>query len=261
MRQVVLYLFMIAALAFMALMINKRETEPSPKLLTVKTDYRFIDDSEQPLYFEFYTSTKNHPLLLLDSYEQLIIHNETETTQLTLVLKEIIYLHEESYLNDLYYKFSYLCEAPLLEMDFYLEEAFLTIVLVNNDQYTFYLGSIGLITPNESTNHLDWQALSGEKKPGSFLSRLAQIKVEFNGLNQSIHSIYVDGVTPSEFYIENQTLIVLIDEQNALLNACPVVIWFQDGSHQLLPYFIYIKDFEILKNSGPLIYHYALNTA
>lgn len=260
MRQVVLYLFMIAALAFMALMINKRETQPSPKLLTVKTDYRFIDEREEPLYFEFYTSTKNHPLLLLDSYEQFIIHNETESTQLTLVLKELIYLHEESYLNDLYYKFSYLCEAPLLEMDFYLEDAFLTIILINGHHDTFYLGSISLITPNESTNHLDWQALSGEKKPGSYLSRLAQINVEFKTLNQSIHSIYVDSETPSEFYIENQILIILIEEQSALLNACPVVIWFQDGSQQLLPYFIYIKDFEILKNSGPLIYHYALNT-
>jgi hypothetical protein len=58
--------------------------------------------------------------------------------------------------------------------------------------------------------------------------------------------------------MKNQ-LILSIPYQESLLYDVPIIITFVDDSVQTLDNFPYIIDYQVIKESGPLLHVYALN--
>ena len=260
MKQILIYVFMIITVVFMVILINKNEEKVTPKLLSVDTYYSFIDDEDGSIYIDFYVSDNQSILTHIDSYETLEVHNQTKSKSMQLNLNDVIYQHEEIYLEDHYYKYTYAIEMPLLGYDFDIEDCFLDIKLVNGKAYDIFIGSFSLKTV-EKTNmdSLDWHALSGIKKTDSYLSRLYEIDIEYHSLSQDIIEVSVGNLYQTTYEIKDDKITINIPFELKLFNACPIIITFEDQTTTIINYFIFIKDFETLKQSGQLIYHYALD--
>lgn len=260
MKQILIYVFMVITVIFMVVLVSKNETVSSIKLLSVDTYYSFIDHEDEQLYIDFYLSDQKHPLINITNYDFIEVHNQARTKSLYLDLIEISYQLEEVYLNDIYHKYTYIFNAPHLSYDFEIEDCHLSVSLINDDSYTFYIGSLSLLslTSNDEIS-FDWHALSGRKDEGKYIARLSEIVVEYNHLTKSIIDVSIGKFTHLEFEVTADYLKIEIPFEKQLLTACPLIITFNDDSVYIINYFIYMNDFETLKQAGQLIYHYALN--
>lgn len=259
MKHVVIYIFMSICIIFMVILINKNEKTLSPKVLTVDTYYSFLDTEDEFLYIDFYLSTKYHPLTDIASYGNMVVHDEDNEKTLHLTLNNVIYRHQETYLNDTYYKYTYAFEMPVLAYDFDIAKCYLETELTNGEQYDFYIGSLSLKTVVDDSNHLNWTSLSGIKKPDSYLSRLHEITISYDTLDESISSISLGALYDVSFEVLDDKIIIDVPYLEQLFNASPIIITFTDNEVEVFNYFVYINDYEILKQSGQLIYHYALD--
>lgn len=260
MKHVLLYMFMIITVVFMVILINKNEETVHQKLLSIDTYYSFIDHENEQMYIDIYLSDQDHILTSIDSYESLEVHNKSDKKSMVLSLKDVIYQHDEVYLNETFYKYTYIIEMPLLGYDFDIEDCYLDIKLINGDHYDIYIGSLSLKTVEETNeNSLDWTALSGRKKTNTYISRIYEIDIEYVSIKQDIIEISIGNLYQITYELKDDKITIQIPFELKLFNACPIIITFEDQSISIINYFIYMKDFETLKQSGQLIYHYALN--
>lgn len=250
---------MIALVVTMVFLVNKNQQVTSTKLLSVDTYYSYLDQEEEDCYVDFYVNTSDHEFINVQSYENLKIHNVDHSKSMELILSDIIFLHEESYLNEMYYKYSYVFKMPLLGYDFDIDQCFLEVLLVNGESFDFFIGSISFKTVEDELSHLNWTALSGNKATGHYLSRLHEIHVEFSSINAQISNISIGSLYDVSYQVHDELLVIKIPYTNQLFTACPIVIEYDNHQKQSINYFVYMKDFETLKQSGQLIYHYALN--
>ncbi len=259
MKHVFIYVFMAVLVVFMVILINKNHDEVDPVLLSIDTYYSYVDQDGEVGYIDFYINTNHHPLIDTNSYANFKLHNIDDSKSIDLEIKDIIYHHQEMYLNETYLKYSYVFDMPLLGYDFDIKSCYMNVVLINEDVYDIYIGAISFKTIDNIENNIDWTALSGTKAEGQYLSRLNQIQVEYDILDQEIESISLGNLYDVSFTIEDQILAIDIAYESQLFYACPIYITYIDHRNDLINYFVYIKDFETLKQSGQLIYHYALN--
>lgn len=259
MKLIPLYLFMMTLVVLMVLLINKNSEQVVFKYLSVDTYYSYLDREDELIYIDFYLNTRKHPFVEKESYQQLKIHNEDLSKAMNLELKTVIYLNEENYLNETFYKYSYVFSAPELDYDFDIEKCYLQIELTNDDVYDVYIGSISFKSQNEDEPFIEWKALSSKRNKLSFVPRLFEIEIEYIDLNKTIKKISVGNLYETNFIITDHVIKIEITHENQLFYACPVIITYEDEQINTLNYFVYMKDFETLKQSGQLIYHYALN--
>lgn len=259
MKHVFVYVFMITLVVFMVILVNKNENVINPKLLSVDTYYSYLDEDTEDCYIDFYLNTKDHPLVDVNSYSNLKLHNIDHSKSIELELKDVIFLHQETYLNETYFKYSYVFDMPLLGYDFDIISSYLEIILVNDDLYDIFIGSISFKTIDEDESFMDWTALSGQKQDNQYLSRLHEIDIEYDQLLDGIKHISVGNLYDVSFEIFDDIINITIPYEHQLFYACPIFITYQNDKINIINYFVYMKDFETLKQSGQLIYHYALN--
>jgi hypothetical protein len=250
---------MIFLVVFMVVLINKNRDMIQPKLLSVDTYYSYLDDEEEDCYIDFYLNTKDHPMVDQTSYSNFKLHNEDYSKLIELDLKNVIFLNQETYLNEYYYKYSYVFNMPLLGYDFDIEDSFLEICLINDDIYDIFIGSISFKSVDDDHSLINWSALSGRKEDNQYLSRLYEIDIEYIEILDDIKFISVGNLYDVSFEVVNEILRITIPYENELFYACPIFITFDNNQINTINYFVYMKDYETLKQSGQLIYHYALN--
>jgi hypothetical protein len=250
---------MITLVVFMVILINKNQNVIKPKMLTIDTYYSYLDEVGNDCYIDFYLNTNQHPIVDINSYQNLKLHDIDHSKSIELELKDVIYLHQETYLNENYYKYSYVFDMPLLGYDFDIASSYLEIMLVNDDLYDIFIGSISFKTVDEKESFINWTALSGRKEAHQYLSRLYEIDIEYQDLLDDIKDISVGNFYDVSFEISNDIITINIPYENKLFYACPIFITYENNQVNTMNYFVYIKDFETLKQSGQLIYHYALN--
>lgn len=259
MKHIFIYVFMVSLVVFMVILINKNRKEIEPILLSIDSYYSYIDQEGELGYIDFYLNTNIHPILDIKSYDNLKLHNQDRSKSIELDIKDVLFLHQETYLNDTYLKYSFSFDVPLLGYDFDIESCYMEIILVNEEIYDIYIGSISFKTIDQIENSIDWTGLSATKENGQYLSRINEINVEYDTLSNEIRKITVGNLYDVSFSLKDNVLTIHIPYIEQLFYACPIYITYVDDQKDLINYFVYIKDFETLKQSGQLIYHYALN--
>ncbi|MBE0700940.1 MAG: hypothetical protein IH571_04570, partial [Acholeplasmataceae bacterium] len=195
-------------------------------------------------------------------YERMFIANEDESKKLELNLQSIQVGQMESYLNESFQKMTWIVDMPFLENDYKLEDGFIHLELINLESYVFFIGDMHLIYPKDASNDLNWIGLHGTKKENSFLSRLDAIFVEMDAIAVEIEAVLIGIEHAVTFEISGETLVLRIPYENALLFNVPIIIRYQHQGNvktQYIENFKYVVDYQILKESGPIIYAYALN--
>jgi len=257
MKSFLFYVSVILLVSMLVMIIRENEVKIEKRILTVAQYYSYLSVEEGRMEIPIYLNEKNHPLSNQESYMSIYFSNADETKKIQMHLKEINYGHVESYLNGIYHQYLIELELPYLNYDFFIQDLFMHIELINNDQYDLYLGSFSLCYIENSDDVLQWSGLNGNKAENNFLSRLKEIYIDYESMDSEISHIKIGVDLDVAFSIHEGRITLAIPEDSYLLNTVPIIIYYVNNQIQVIHPFRYLVDYQILKESGPLITAYA----
>ncbi|PKK93401.1 MAG: hypothetical protein CVV61_04840 [Tenericutes bacterium HGW-Tenericutes-6] len=258
MKKILLYITLILSFSLLIVIGLSMKEDKVSKILTVSTEYLYLYDDDHYMRFMFFVNV-NHPITIKESYDDIYIHDELMHERMTLNIKGIEKSHDESYLNETYHAYEIITDIPYLGIDYKLNDAFITITLQNGDTYTLYLGHLSILKKTSSSSHINWTNLYGIKEDNEHLSRLRYIDLYFDILNEDILKIDIGSMHETSFLLYEDYIRITITEAPFLLYQCPLRIYYQNGDIDTIFTFTYLKDYEILKESGLLVHHGTLN--
>jgi len=259
MKSFLFYVTVIILVSALVIIIKQNEVMIEKRVLTVAQYYSYRSVEEKRMEVPIYLNEEKHPLSNPESYLSIYFSNLDESKKIEMPLKEIQYGHVETYLSGVYHQYLLVLELPYLDHDFLIEDLYMHIELINMDQYSFYLGSFSMVYLLDSEDLLDWTGLNGSKKEHTFLSRLQEIYIDYESLVGEIDRIEIGVHMEVVFTILENRITLEIPDADFLLNDIPIIIYYNDNQIQIIDNFRYLVDYQILKESGPLINAYALN--
>lgn len=259
MKHIFIYLTIIV-LSMLCVVIIKTNSEKLPaKIYTVNTYYSYVIDHNDTIDLFFYIND-DHVLEDEDAYDIIYLENDDQSKSLSLDVQALKYVDDESYLGETYHKYVLMLDMPTLNVGFKIDEMYASIYLINGQHYRFYMGSLSLYKPvQEEMSYLDWQGLSAIKKEGSKLSRIHEIYITYLHLDKTITYVEIGEEKQVSHTIEDDKITLTLADENQLLYATPIIIHYLDDTIQIIDYFLYINDFQILKESGYLLNGYELS--
>ncbi len=259
MKNIIIYMTMLCIACLMVWIIKINDEVNPTKLYTVDTYYSYIVDTNETLDVIFYIN-QTHPLSDIDQYLDVDIENETRSMMLSMQPNSLKTVGEEVYLGEAYNKYMLSLDLPSINQSFYIDEAYIDITLVNNNSFIFYIGTVSLFTSEKTVvSSLDWTSLSAKKEQGILKSRLSEIDIEYNRLDKTISHIDLGVDFSVNYDLDDNLLTLMINDENQLFYACPVIIVYETGDIQIIDYFLYINDLQILKESGMMLNGYLLS--
>ncbi|MBN2300700.1 MAG: hypothetical protein JXC31_05885 [Acholeplasmataceae bacterium] len=259
MKHILLFFGFTTTLVAMTLIIINQEEKPLSQVLSVQKYYSYLYDETSTIEIPLYTNDANHPLTDLMSYSEVSLCNNDETKKLELTIESIDIGYDSSYLNQNYTELMLHLEMPELGEDFWIDDLWITITLINDDHYKIKLGSLSLMINETSTENLEWVALEGHKNESVFIPRLATIMIDYDNLSYAIEEIMIGKDYTVNFLIEQDRLILSIPYEEQLMNEVPIIIYYENGLIQNILNFKYMMTYDTLSESGLIIESYALN--
>ena len=256
MKHIFIYVTLFCLALLMVYVIKTNAKTPPIKLYTVDTYYSYILKDDETIDITFYLNT-SYLLEEKTSYAETTLHNEDGTKQLDVEISSITSAGSENYLGESYDKYIWSFYMPSMNQSFYLEDGYLNIILDNDMELDLYFGSLSLYYVESQVSYLNWTALSAIKGDTD-INRMHQIMIEYDDIDQTIDHINLGVDQEVEFELD-QILTLTLPDKNQCLNACPIIITYHNGDIEVIDYFIYIKDYQILKESGLMLYGYLLS--
>jgi len=258
MKKILVYVSICVFALLAVFFIKYNQKVIPPKLYTVYTYYSYtLDDETIDIFFYL---NKEHPLIDEQSYDHISIENSDQSKKVALTLNDIKYVYDEVYLGETYQKYVWIFEMPHMSQHFIIDDALLNITLLNGNNYQFNIGTISLYKFDESENDaLNWRSLEASKKENGLISRMHQIYISYDDLSKTIENIELGVNDLVDYQIDHNQITITIDDEHQLFYATPIIINYLDGTSQKIDYFIYINDYYILKESGYLLYGYAIS--
>ncbi len=257
MKHSVLFFSLTVVLVTMGIIITQIKENPSGRLLSVTQYYSFLYDKDTSIEIPLYVNESDSPLLNTNSYESIALMDGEGMKKLDVELSNISLGSIQPYLNEMFYEFILKIPFPDLGEDFWIDDLWLEIHLINDDAYQISLGSLSVMDPQSNIGNLEWSSLEGTKGDDALISRLHQIEITYEHLQDNIAKVEI-GKDASVSFQVNQTKIVLtIPEKDALLFDVPILIYFEDGSRQDIFNFRYMIEYDMLSENGLVIHSYA----
>lgn len=258
MKHIIFYMSLVLVAILLVVLIKINQEIIPLKLYTVDTYYSYMIKEDETIDVIFYLNGK-HPLNDQKNYMEVNLSSKDLNEMLSLSIDELKSVGHESYLGETYTKYMLKLNMPSINQSFVIDDLYLNVRLLNDDSYQFYLGSLSLYLSSDTCDALEWHALEGIKKEQSKLSRLYQIYISYQSLSKGINDIYIGFEHPVTFDIYDDKITLTIEDESQLLYGCPIVITFSDYTSLVIDYFLYINDYEILKESGMLLHGYVLS--
>lgn len=257
MKSIVFYASAVILVCMMIVIIYQNQEKPVFRLLTVSQYYSYLYEENQNIEIPIYINQEIHPMTQVDSYSNIYLSNETETKKIQIELTKISYGHEENYLNESYHQYLLYFKIPYLDNTYQIDDLYMHMTLINETSYTLYLGELSIINMHEESEFILWNSLSGTKAENSFLSRLGEIYVSYDSMSKLIDQIEIGASYDVSFEVLEDRITIHIPYAEYLLSNVPILIHAVDGSIQTIANFRYLIDYQVLKESGPLIHAYA----
>ena len=258
MKKVMIYILILVVGGLLSFLIYLDQTKVEPRILTIDTAYVVMDDRPS-LKIPIYMMGKNHPLIYIDGIENVSLNHVTKDEKMNVELINIDYHGTESYLNQTYEIYIYDLSLPSFDQTIMMDDVKLSINLKNGTSFALSIGKVSISPSKPLEGHLDWSLLSGIKVDQSIFERVGCVEIGFYTLKHEIKGFF-NGFTFSEsFQIKDDTLYLYFDDEPYIYQSFPIEIMFIDGTSQMIPYFMYMKSYQLLKMSGPLIHTYDLN--
>jgi hypothetical protein len=158
-----------------------------------------------------------------------------------------------------YYAIILVVPMPNIGSNIAIDECYLNIRLINNNNYRFKVGSLSLYyyanVGVESAINI--QTLDGAKGANPLVSRLEKISIGgIMASNITLTSIEINHHTKVEYSWSGETLILTLGYEDATLFNTPIIIHYQENGIdkiQVVDNFTYFQDYELLMNSAPAV--------
>ncbi len=255
MRKLLLYLIIFMGAMGLGYFAQKVKPKEEPVVLTIDTDYVIAYQEEGRFDVMMFTNQPSHSLFQKDRVLRVMLQHESLDTFFELNLIDITEGTKEIYLHETFTRMIFSFSTPYFSEDLSIDKAMLSFELFDQETYLFRMGRFTLLSGYPT---IDWTHLSGRKGEGVLLSRLG---IAYIGLNHEIYpvkKVSIGTMNDLHFTHENHELVIEVKHEDYLLYNPAILVTLHDDTVWLIPNFLYIIDHMLLKESGPLINHYAL---
>jgi hypothetical protein len=259
MKTLMFYLSTLVLVITMGIMLYYDKPVISPQMLSVDRAYHLIAGRDDTIDIPLYLNVDDHDILSQDRHISGYLSNREGTKKMDIHLINIQLGQKEYYLDMIWKEWIFIYELQVLGHDYQILDLYLEVILDQGDTYRIQLGKLSILSVTEDHEHLDWHSLSARKAPDSLFSRIETIVIEYTSLHQAIDSVLIGVNSPCGFFMDEEKITIVIAYENYVMNRVPIVIYFQDGSIQIIDSFTYLIDHRLLKESGMLVTTYALH--
>ena len=259
MKRMSFYLIVLALVLMMGYLLHRMRPQTVNKLLSIDTEYSFLMEDDRQGSFLLFINSEKHELTAIENYARILLKDHANDSLIELSLFQVSLGDQEIYMKESFYRLSIAFLVPTLQQDWIFDDAYLTIELKDQREYEFRLGRVSFYQESHDEVKLSWTGLSGIKKANDLRSRLYRITIDYEGELPFIEMIDVGTCAAVTFYHEHQKLFIDLETSDYLLYDVPIVITYQDGSRQTISNFLYVVDYMLLKESGPMINVYTLD--
>jgi hypothetical protein len=258
MKKVIFYVVSLIVMSIF-IWILRNNQKPSETLgLTVMRDYILVD-GDRFLEVDVFINQKDHLLSEIEYHLVSYLSDSNDSKKLELSLIDITQTHHEIYLNMPFYAYQLRFELPYFGNHYEIHDAYLSLSMIHQKTYRFSIGRLEVFPQIVDNPVMEWHSLIGSKKPLSYQSRLYEITIGIDHLSSEIDSIDIGFKTKAAFWLSENELKIRIPEEPYLRNAMPIIIHFNNGTKQMIHRFVYFYEYQLLKESGPLVRMYALD--
>lgn len=250
---VIIILFIVA---FILLLLNNKK-KIIPKIITVNSVNSFLYNEEQMIELSLFINDVDFPMGDINTFKSFKVSNHDDSKSLKLDLKEITYSHNELLFNDNYYKYYLKFIFPNLENNFYIEEAYLSISLLNNEKFTFKIGEFNLIYVNDSTD-MKWNYLEGIIDE-NIQYNLNSIRLDIELDKEEIKRIYTKPNEELEYKSNENMIIIYLNDKFKVNSYIPLIIETTTNTY-VFNNFHYITEYDLLEKSRNILNIYEFNT-
>lgn len=257
MKKVLPYLIVILSLFALFILIFTNKEKNSTKIITIDTLHSYLYTQDQLIEIPIYSS--NDQLIKeIDAYEQTYLYNNNNK-KLIIDLVDITFSHQETFLGDSYSKYIFKFLMPNLTEEFSIKNAYLKIVFINNDEYSFKIGDLYL-NYYESSAFNQWQSIDSKRNQESLKSvQMDVIEIDFEKIPNNIKKIQIEPNTTLKYDVVNNKLLINIPNYNLLINNIPLWIELTSGEYITFNNHYYIIDYDTLEKAGKLLNYYAID--
>ncbi|HHT98835.1 MAG TPA: hypothetical protein GXZ79_01990 [Acholeplasma sp.] len=262
MKKILLPIGIVLTTVFLFILIGNNIKSSTLKVLTMNELHTYVYKDNQYISIPIYVNDKRIPLTNIDRVSRVGFESKDQSKKLEVNLQEIMFEHEERYLNETYYKFIYTFKMPLLNERFYIEDCYLSIRLENQKTYKYSIGSLYLnYTKSKNSDLFDWKSISGEKPKNSYESKIDKVLIQFNQMSFNIKRITIDGLNNLSYDIDEESnLLTIYTDYSFLINTYfPLMIDYEISGEDftfVLDNYPFVIDYESLSENGLYINEY-----
>lgn len=217
-------------------------------------EIRVITESHYVLYAQdltvgvkYFSKTKD--VLNVSDILGGFIYNSDESIKFIIEDISIKKIHDERYIDDLYYGYELHFKLPDITDSYFLESMYLKLSIKDHN-YEFFVGSLFVEYPKEADMYVNWYGIEGIKDIGP---RLSQIIVDIYDTSP-IDAIYI-GSTQVDYFMGVDNIVINV-KPNAYVFMTTFVKISTDLGVTYLPNFTYFMNYELL--SSGLHYNYVI---
>ncbi|MFU8792937.1 MAG: hypothetical protein ACNA7K_02840 [Acholeplasmataceae bacterium] len=259
-KDILFFGLFICLAALMLLIIYLDEPKKDFVIITVDTEHIYYFERDTHIKVMFYVNDPHSPFYEKDYYEQVILKDASETIILDVELDDVIKNHEEAYLNQTYTQVVLYITMPYVASNLFIENLEIDITLSSGLSVSLPLGKLSIgYEPGVTLETLDWRGLYGFKSETKVTPRIHTVHVTYHELSKEIKEIEIGHLENITFHHQSGELIITIPYDDALLYEFPIKIMYTDDDIDIIDRFLYMKNYQILVESGPLLYVTPLN--
>lgn len=258
MKQIIIYALIIIGAVVGVLLINMNQEPTIDQAITISEYYSVVDPFQQ-IDVPIYLTNDEHILTYEEAYQSIFLKDSEETKKINVSLKQITTDGEEMYLGSVFHRYILELNLPVIDADYFIDDCYIEIHLNNQLSFTFSIGYFSFMHVEDNASYLFWTRLEALKDTNVHISRIYQIKVNFETMDKTISSIHIGLNQPVVYDITENDMLISIMYDDLLLYGCPIVIYYDDQTSQIIDYYRYVKENNMLQTSGVLNHVYDIS--
>lgn len=238
MRKYVIFSCFIVFLTTVLILINLPKAPPK-SIKVISESHYILYEPTQKIKVKFFTINRD----LIQAYDIFggFIENEDASIKFIADTIEVHKVHNEYYLDELYYGYELHLKLPEITDSYYLESFYLKLY-IQDKVYSFFAGSLYVEYPIDNENYIEWYGLEGIKDDGP---QLFQILVDLKHVD-IIDSIQI-GPNMVDFFMGINNLVIQVEPNSFVFTSTFVRINTHLGV-TYLPNFTYFMNYELLSS-------------
>src|SRR5690554_65391 len=213
--------------------------KPVDEILVISESHYILYEPDMTIGIKFFSSRKQ--LIKKTDIDGGFIQNGDQSLKFLLVDLNIEKIHDERFLDTLYFGYELQFKLPEITDSYYMEELFLRLK-IKGEYYELFGGSLYVEYPEMNDKYLDWFGIEGIKKD---VPKLFQILVDVYDVIP-IEKIVV-GPENADFFIGSDNIVIQIPENKYVFTTTFVKI-YTDFGVTYLPNFEYFINYELLSS-------------